>query len=117
MSSILNDIKHKIGPSEDYSYYDCDIIDAINSCFGILTQLGVGPEAGFVINDDTATWDDYEPDTTTQNLLKTYIYAKVRLIFDPPNSSYVLQSLGEQIKELEWRLQHEAFHREVNHEN
>lgn len=114
MSSILNDTKHKIGPSEEYDYYDRDIIDAINACFGILTQLGVGPEEGFLIENAETSWDDYDTDPTIQNLLKTYIYAKVRLIFDPPTSSFVQEALNNQAKELEWRLQHEAYHKEVN---
>lgn len=104
MSSILRDVKHKIGPSEDYDYFDTDIIDAINSAFGILFQLGVGPEDGFRISDEQDEWEDFDTNITTLNLVKDYIYKKVRLTFDPPSSSFVLTSLESQIKELEWRL-------------
>lgn len=104
MSSILRDVKHKIGPSEDYDYFDTDIIDAINSAFGILFQLGVGPEDGFRISDEQDEWEDFDTNTTTLNLVKDYIYKKVRITFDPPSSSFVLTSLESQIKELEWRL-------------
>ena len=104
MSSILNDVKHKIGPSEDYDYYDRDIIDAINMAFGILTQLGVGPDSGFNINDASTQWEDYVTETTVLNMVQSYIYLKVRVLFDPPTNSAVLTNMGEQIKELEWRL-------------
>lgn len=101
--SILNDVKHKIGPSGDYDYYDLDIMDAINSAFGTLTQLGVGPAAGYRIEGDTEEWTDYATDITVLNLVKDYVYKKVRLIFDPPNGS-ILTEFKDQIKELEFRL-------------
>lgn len=104
MSSILNDIKHKIGPSEDYDYFDRDIIDAINAAFGVLNQLGVGPEEGFAISDNTTEWESFDTDATTLNLVKTYVYQRVKIVFDPPNSSYVLTSIEGQLRELEWRL-------------
>lgn len=104
MSSILTDVKHKIGPSGDYTYYDRDIIDGINNAFGTLTQIGVGPDEGFSIEDDTTQWEDFVTDTTTLNLVKTYIYLKVRVVFDPPSSSFVLSSMNDQMRELEWRL-------------
>ena len=104
MASILLDVKHKIGPSEEYDYFDRDILDAINSAFGTLTQLGVGPKEGFSIEDATTTWDEYTTDVTELNLIRDYIYKKVRVIFDPPSSSFVLNSLQDQIAELEWRL-------------
>lgn len=103
MSSILTDVKHKIGPSGDYEYYDIDIIDAINTAFGTLTQLGVGPENGFKIEDDTTEWETYSTDLVVLDLVKTYIYQKTRLIFDPPNGS-LLSALQESINELEFRL-------------
>lgn len=117
MSSILNDIKHKIGPSGDYKYYDKDIIDAINAAFGTLTQIGVGPEEGFSIEDDTIEWESFVQNTTTLNLVKTFIYENVRLVFDPPNSSFVLSAIKEHIQELTWRLNVENDPaKEVSHE-
>lgn len=104
MSSILQDVKHKIGPSGDYEYYDTDIIDAINAALGTLTQIGVGPDDGMMIKDVTNEWEDFIDDKVTLNLVKTYVYQKVRLIFDPPNSSFVLSAIQEHIKELGWRL-------------
>lgn len=103
MDSILNDIKHKIGPSAEYEYFDTDIIDAINTTFGILSQIGVGP-VGFSISDDSAVWADFNDDPVVINLVRTYLYNKVRLIFDPPINSFVLENMNKQNEELEWRL-------------
>ena len=104
MESILIDVKTKIGPSADYEEFDTDIIDAINTCFGILTQLGVGPKGGFAITDATTVWSQYTTELTVLNLVRSYIYKKTILLFDPPASSYLVTQVEEQIKELEWRL-------------
>lgn len=104
MDSILLDIKHRVGPSAEYEYYDVDIIDAINTAFSILTQLGAGPEEGFEVVDETATWDDFISDKTVKGLVRTYVYNKVRLIFDPPNSGSVASAMDEQNKEYEQRI-------------
>lgn len=104
MSSILEDVKHKVGPSGEYSYYDKDITDAINLAFGILNQIGVGPEEGFSISDASTQWEEYITDTTTLNIVKEYMYLKVRILFDPPTSSFVLTEMKEQCNEFEWRL-------------
>lgn len=104
MESILTSIKKLLGPEEDYTPFDTDIIIHINSVFSILTQLGVGPSTGFSIKDDTAVWEDFIKGEAKIELVKSYIYMKVRLIFDPPTSSAVLESFKEQIKEAEWRL-------------
>lgn len=106
LTSILQSIKKLLGIPEDYDHFDSDIIIHINSAFSVLAQLGVGSEDGFSINDETAKWDEFIPDENQllQNV-KTYVYLKVRIVFDPPLSSAVLECLKEQIKELEWRLQ------------
>lgn len=104
MDSILLDIKHRVGPSAEYEYYDVDIIDAINTAFSILTQLGAGPEGGFEITGDSETWDDFTTNTTVKGLVRTYVYNKVRLIFDPPQSSYVQSAMIEQNAEYEQRI-------------
>ena len=76
----------------------------INSVFLNLTQLGVGPSEGFLIEDDTATWDDFIGDSNQLQAVKSYVYLKVKLLFDPPLSSSVTESMNRMISELEWRL-------------
>ena len=104
---ILQDIKKLIGPSEIYDEFDKDLVIHINSVFSILQQLGVGPKGGFYITQGGAeTWEDYFDGLDNTNLyqmVKSYIYLKVRMIFDPPTGS-VLSSYKEQIDEYEWRL-------------
>lgn len=104
MDSILTSIKKLLGIEEEYEHFDPDIIMHINSVFMILTQLGVGPSEGFTIEDDTSIWTDFVPDTTKIESVKTYIYLKVKLLFDPPLSSAVIESMNRTISELEWRL-------------
>lgn len=102
MDSILTSIKKLLGIQEDYEHFDVDIIMHINTAFMVLTQLGVGPAEGFTIDDKYDVWSDF----TTENLeaVKTYVYLKVRLVFDPPNSSAVMEAINRQISEYEWRL-------------
>ena len=106
MESILTSIKKMLGIDEEYTHFDADIIMHINSVLMTLTQLGVGPSEGFAIEDDTSTWIDFIPQITTAQLhaVKSYIYMKVKLMFDPPLSSSVIESMNRQIAELEWRL-------------
>lgn len=102
--SILTSIKKMLGVAEDYTEFDEDIITHINSVFLSLTQLGVGPEEGFMIEDDTAVWEDFIDDSIQLQAVKTYMYLKVKLLFDPPLSSSVTESFTRMIAELEWRL-------------
>jgi hypothetical protein len=102
-NSILQSTKKTLGLAEDYTAFDQDIIMHINSVFSTLVMLGVGPETGFVIEDETDTWDEFTTDVRL-NSVKSYMYLKVRLLFDPPSTSFVLSALQEQIKELEWRM-------------
>lgn len=104
MESILTSIKKLLGISEEYEHFDPDIIMHINSVFMILTQIGVGPSEGFAIEDETSIWTDFIPDTTRVEAIKSYVYLKVRLIFDPPTSSAVIESITRMISELEWRI-------------
>lgn len=106
--SILTSIKKLLGLSKEYEAFDTDIIIHINTVFGILNQLGVGPSEGFKIEDDLATWEMFINDVNDLESVKTYIYLKVKTIFDPPLNSSVLQSYKESIKELEWRLNAEV---------
>lgn len=111
MESILTSIKKLLGITEDYTHFDTDIIIHINSVFMILNQLGIGPANGFSISDKFATWTDFLPeDNKNFEAVKTYIHLKVKLIFDPPMSSAVMEAMKQMISELEWRLNAEAEH-------
>lgn len=101
--SILLSIKKLLGIMPDYTQFDDDIIIHINTAFATLNQLGVGPSEGFMIEDRFAEWQEY---TTSKNLtmIKTYIYLKVRLLFDPPTSTALIESINRTISELEWRI-------------
>ena len=103
MDSILNSVKKKLGIQEDYTHFDEDIIMDINSVFMILNQLGVGPDEPFTIEDEDAYWEDFI-DNTRIEAVKSYMYMKVRLMFDPPTSGFLVDSLNKQIAELEWRM-------------
>lgn len=104
MDSILDSVKKALGLSSDYTAFDPEIIMHINSVLSTVTQLGVGPEGGFSIEDATDTWSDFfEPDSRL-DFVKTYVYLKVRLVFDPPANSFVVTSMEKQASELEWRI-------------
>lgn len=104
MESILTSIKKMLGITEEYEHFDPDLIMHINSVFMILTQLGVGPSSGFSISDKQVTWSQFISDETKLQLVKSYIYLKVKLMFDPPLSSAVSASMEKMIAEAEWRL-------------
>ena len=104
MDSILTSIKKLLGITKEETSFDQDLIMHINSVFSILTQLGVGPSEGFFIEDDSAIWGDVLEDSTNLELVKTYVYMKVRLMFDPPTGSAVMESMNKMISELEWRI-------------
>ena len=106
--SILTSIKKLLGIPEDYEHYDADIIMHINSVFMILNQLGVGPSNGFSITDKNAVWSNFISDNNNLEAVKSYVYMKVRLLFDPPLSSAVMECMNRMIGELEWRLNSEA---------
>ena len=102
--SILNSIKKLLGITAEYTNFDTDIIMHINSVFMILNQLGVGPSKCFRIEDEYTTWDEYITEDNDLDAVKTYMYLKVKLLFDPPLSSSVLEANKQLINELEWRL-------------
>lgn len=104
MDSILTTIKKLLGVSEEDKSFDTDIIIHINSTFRHLHQLGVGPYECFKIEDDLATWNQFITDEDALDDVKTYIYLKVKIVFDPPLSSTHLGALKDSIKEYEWRL-------------
>lgn len=104
MDSILTSIKKMLGITEDYEHFDQDLIMHINSVFMILNQLGVGPEVTFRITGKDETWDQFIDGKTDLDSVKSYMYLKVKMMFDPPQSGIVTNATQEQIRELEFRL-------------
>ena len=104
MESILTSIKKMLGIAEDFEAFDPDIIMHINSVFLTLEQLGVGPKEGFAIEDEQDEWSDFVGDNKLLNAVKSWTYLKVRLLFDPPQSSAAVESINRMISEFEWRI-------------
>ncbi len=102
--SILDSVKKMLGLSEDYTAFDTDIKIHINSVFNTLQQLGIGPVDGFQIQDASATWDAFLGEDPRYNSVKTYMYLRVRLLFDPPATSFAITAFKEEVQQLEWRL-------------
>lgn len=110
--SILTSVKKSLGISEEYEHFDSDIIMHINGVLMTLTQIGLGPENGFLISDKTTTWKDfvdageYDPIVTNESLgsIMSYVSIKVKLIFDPPSNSFTIEAMKKTANELEWRL-------------
>ena len=102
--SIFKSIKALLGPDADYDVFDSDILIFINGTLATLTQLGIGPSEGYRITGESETWQDFLGNYTDLESVKTYIYLKVKLVFDPPASSAVMSAYQETCKELEWRL-------------
>jgi hypothetical protein len=102
--SILESVKNALNVPSDYDVFDEQIIMHINSVFSTLRQLGAGPDVGFDITDETATWDTFLGTDKELNAVKTYVCLRVRLLFDPPMMGYLVEALQKQIQELEWRL-------------
>ena len=105
MESILTSIKKLLGIAEEYTHFDADLIMHINSVLSILTQIGVGPSEGFSIEDKEDVWTDFIPQSPKLEFVKSYIYMKVKLLFDPPISSAAIESTNRLTSELEWRIQ------------
>lgn len=102
--SIFNSVKKSLGLDEDYEAFDSIILLHINGVFATLNQLGIGPTLGFSIQDATPTWDAFLGTDLRMNFVKTYLYLKVRMLFDPPTTSYLIEALNKQASELEWRI-------------
>lgn len=103
--SILNSIKKLIGLDPDYTEFDTDLIIHINSVFLDLEQIGAGSQEGFFIEGSTETWEDFLPDDPlVLNSIKSYMYLKVKKLFDPPTSSSAMDSLNSLIDRFEWRI-------------
>jgi hypothetical protein len=103
-NSILDSTKKNLGIAPTNRAFDLDIITHINSVFSTLQQLGVGPTAGFEIDDEITVWGDFLGGNIPLNQVKTYVYMRVKLIFDPPANSFGISSMDDQIKEMEWRM-------------
>jgi hypothetical protein len=102
--SILNSTKKVLGLDESYTVFDTDVIMHINSVLSILNQLGIGPVDGFMIEDATPTWTDFLADVKPLNSVKTYVFLRVRMLFDPPTTGYLITAMEKQIEELTWRI-------------
>ena len=101
--SILLTVRKFIGGDENGDAFDLDLILAINSAIAVLTQLGVGPQEGFAIHDETSTWRDFIGDDPRMDFIYTYICLKVQMIFDPPTSNVVKEAKAELLREMEFR--------------
>lgn len=106
--SILVTVKKMLGLEDDYTPFDMDIILHINSALMSLTQLGVGPKEGFTIVDAEKKWSDFVTNEVKLGAVKTYVYLKVKMIFDPPSNSYVMDAMKQQAEEIGWRLNVQA---------
>ena len=106
--SVLLTIRNMLGPSEDYEYFDSEIIPHINSVFNRLKQLGVGPSSGFSITGESETWGDFFQDSKIVNMVISYIYLKVKMQFDPPSNSIASEAFKQQISEYEWCMNVDA---------
>lgn len=103
-NSILTSTKKALNLEDDYTAFDQDVIMHINSVFSTLNQLGVGPDEGFMIEDKTPTWEAFFGSDPRLNHIKTYVYLRVRMLFDPPTIGYLVDAMERQVRELEWRL-------------
>jgi len=109
-NSILTSTKKILGVAANYTTFDPDIITHINAALSSLNQLGIGPTLGFGIEDDSAVWDDLALPLNQLSMVRAYIYMKVRMMFDPPTTSFHIEAMNKQIAEFEFRLN-------VNREN
>jgi hypothetical protein len=111
IDSILTSTKKILNLAEDYTIFDEDIITHINSTFSILNEIAIGPDGGFMIEDASSTWEEIGLPQNQLTLVRTYMFLKVRSLFDPPTTSYLIEAVNKQIQEYEYRL---SYIREVN---
>jgi hypothetical protein len=102
--SILDSVKKVLGLDSDYTEFDLDVIMHINSTFMTLQQLAVGPKTGFAIVDNTLLWSDYTDNLNLLGAVRSYLYLSVRMLFDPPATSFTIEAFQKQKLEFEWRL-------------
>ena len=108
MESILDSIKHLLGIGADDTNFDTELLIHINGALMIVNQLGVGPEDGYSIVDKNNKWEEFILGQKNLELVKTVVYLRTRLTFDPPQNSFLVKAIEEQIKEYDWRI-------EINH--
>lgn len=106
--SILVTIKKMLGLEDNYTPFDVDVMVHINAALMSLTQLGIGPKEGFTITDYTQTWSDFITNEVKLGAVKTYVYLKVKMVFDPPTNSYLMDAMKQQAEEIGWRLNVQA---------
>lgn len=102
--SILKSTKKILGIVDDYTAFDLDVITHINSTFAIISQLGIGPPLGLLIEDSTSTWSDLDIPQDQLTMIRTYVFLRVRMLFDPPTTSFLIEATNKQIEEYETRL-------------
>lgn len=102
--SILNSTKKILGLDFAYTAFDTDVITHINAAFAVLHQLGIGPAGGFYITGEEELWEEFDCPDEQKSLVRTYLYLKTRMLFDPPTTSYLITAMEKQITEMEWRL-------------
>lgn len=102
--SILISTKKILGLTSDYTAFDLDILTHINTAFSVLSQIGVGPTNGFYVEDSSDLWTQFIPNSSILSMVKTYVFLKVKMLFDPPPTSFAINAMNEQIKEYEWRI-------------
>lgn len=108
MDSVLTDVKKSLGIAEDETHFDHDIVLDINASLLSVNQIGIGPGKGFMIKDKTNTWQELLGTREDLEAVKTLVYMKVKLMFDPPANSFLLESINKTIDELTWRLSIQA---------
>lgn len=103
MDIVLESIKKLIGFTEEYDAFNTDLTIYINSALDTIVQLG-GKVKGRLTIGGSETWSDIFDESTDLEMMKVYIYLRCRLVFDPPINASVLESIKEQIKEYEYRI-------------
>lgn len=102
--SILTSVKKNLGYEASDTTYDPDLIMYINSTFSALNQIGVGPELGYRIEDETATWVNFIGTDPRLDFVQSYVTLKVKLVFDPPGTSFAIKAIEDLLRELEFRI-------------
>lgn len=101
---ILGNVKKLLGIDDAFTDFDVDICIAINTALSTLTQIGIGPKNGFKITSDETTWSEFIGERKDIESVKTFVYLKTKLIFDPPANSFLVNAIEKQLDELTWRL-------------
>ena len=102
--SILDSTKAALGIVPEYDHFDGQLILYINTAFSTLWQIGLGPQTGFAITGHKETWNEYLNNNKLLNMVKTYVHMSVRLMFDPPTSSFALDAMKKSVDEYLWRI-------------